>query len=452
MTDRLKPGPYRFIRIDDETEAPFYIIPFDKRGLCDGPETRRDLIKSLKNSEKKDIYTDIFLFSHGWNNDWTVATKRYEAFLNGYMTMRREHNLPMPDNYRPLLVGVFWPSTALVFGESEKGPQIAAGDPAAVDARVAEERLEIRELADQLPPDQVPRFYELTQKSQLSKAEALELAKIAKTFFYHEKDEELQTGAPLSEEEIVALWAAAAPPAQEDLEDFGTTGGGTSTDPQAAGLTDLFKKLDPRNIVRTLTVYQMKDRAGTVGAHGVGPLLRELLAACSSRLHLIGHSYGGKVVLSATSFGDALPRNVESMLLLQPAVSHLCFAEKVPGTNHAGGYRPALARINKPILTTFSANDFPLTKTFHLALRRKDDLGEAKIAGAGDPPSKYAALGGFGPRGAGEQLIDIQDVGKPYQWKQGAEIIGLRGTRTIKGHGDISNESTWWALYSLAST
>lgn len=446
MTDRLLPGPYRRICLDDGTEVPYYIIPFDKRGLCDGPETRRHLL----NSVREDTYSDIFLFSHGWNNDWTVATKRYEDFLNGYMTMRRDHNLPMPPNYSPLLVGIFWPSTALVFGESEKGPQIAAGDPAAVDEMVAEERREIRELADELPPDQARRFYELTQKRSLTEPEALELAKIAKVF-YHEKDEELQLEAPLSEEEIVTLWAAASPEAEEDLEDFGLAGGGAAAGLQAAGIGDLVKKLDPRKIVRILTVYQMKDRAGTVGAHGVGPLLQDLLSAGNSRLHLVGHSYGGKVVLSATSFGGELPRKVESMLLLQPAVSHLCFAETVPGTDRAGGYRPALTRVNKPILTTFSANDYPLTKTFHLALRRKDDLGEAKIAGAGEPPSKYAALGGFGPRRAGEQLIDIQDVGQSYNLGPGAQVIGLRGTRTIKGHGDISNESTWWALYCLAS-
>lgn len=446
MTDRLLPGPYRRLRLDDGSEFPYYIIPFDKRGVCDGPQTRQHLIDSVRAGS----YSDIFLFSHGWNNDWTVATKRYEEFINGYMAMRRQHNLPLPANYRPLLVGIFWPSTAMVFGEGEQGPQIAGADPAAVDARIAEERREIAELAAELPAEKAGRFYELTQKSALTAAEALELADIAKVF-YHDRDEELQLQSPITAKEIVTLWAAATPETDEDLDDFGLAGAGTAGGPQAAGLGDLLKKLDPRNIVRTLTVYQMKDRAGTVGALGVGPLLRELLAAGKARLHLIGHSYGGKVVLSATAFGPELPRKVESMLLLQPAVSHLCFAESIPANGLPGGYRPALARVNKPILTTFSAHDFPLTKTFHLALRREDDLGEAKIAAGGDPPSKYAALGGFGPRHAGEQLLDIQDPGQPYQLGAAGWVLGLRGTRTIKGHGDISNPSTWWALYSLAS-
>lgn len=446
MAHRLPPGPYRRLHLDDGTEIPYYIIPFDKRGLCDGPETRRHLLASVKEGS----YSDIFLFSHGWNNDWTVATKRYEEFIEGFMNLRRKLNLPMPANYRPLLVGIFWPSTALVFGEGETGPQIAAADPAMVDQGIAEERLEIRELAEELPPVQAQRFYELTQRPSLNETEALELAGIAKVF-YRDKNEELLQQTPITEKEIVSLWAAATPETEEDLNDFGIAGGGPAAGPQAAGFGDLVKKLDPRNIVRTLTVYQMKDRAGTVGAQGVGPLLRELLAAGNARLHLIGHSYGGKVVLSATSYGDELPRKVESMLLLQPAVNHLCFAETVPGSDKPGGYRPALARVKKPILTTFSAHDFPLTKTFHLALRRQDDLGEVKIAAAGDPPSKYAALGGFGPRKAGEQLIEIQDAGQPYQLGGGGRVIGLRGTRTIKGHGDISNASTWWALYSLAS-
>ena len=146
----------------------------------------------------------------------------------------------------------------------------------------------------------------------------------------------------------------------------------------------------------------------------------------------------------------ATSRAIHFLLLLQPAVSHLCFADQVPGTTRSGGYRSVLERVTAPILSTFSANDFPLTKTFHIALRRAEDLGDAQIA-SDDPPSIYAALGGFGPRRAGEQLVDIRDVKQAYDLGGEYPVIGLRGTRTISGHGDISNESTWWALYSLVS-
>ena len=133
-TSGLIAGPYRTIQIPDGSSAPYYIIPFDKKGTCSGPQTRTHLIGAVGDQG----FTDIFLFSHGWNNDWTVATNRYEHFMRGYMQMREEHGLTMPAGYKPLLVGVFWPSTVLTFSEKEKGPQIAAGDPAAVDAAVSD--------------------------------------------------------------------------------------------------------------------------------------------------------------------------------------------------------------------------------------------------------------------------------------------------------------------------
>ncbi|HEX7182428.1 MAG TPA: alpha/beta hydrolase [Thermoanaerobaculia bacterium] len=451
MPDRLPPGPYRHLRLSDGTDVPYYIIPFDKQGRCEGPETRKHLLDSAKAQG----YTDIFLFSHGWNNDWTAATERYENFIEGYMGMRQKHSLPMPPGYKPLLVGIFWPSTALVFTEDEVGPGIAADDPEAMDAAVAEERQEVREVAEALPPDaDVERFYELAQKEALTEEEALELARILAPLYRGENDE-LEAGGSSSAEEILAVWKAAAPPQQDfsDASDFGTVGGGTAGGPQAAGFGDALRRLDPRQPIRLFTVWQMKDRAGTVGARGVSPLLRDLLKATEekkTRVHLIGHSYGGKVVLSAVAAAE-LPRKVESILLLQPAVSHLCFAEKVPGTDRPGGYRAVLDRVNKPVLTTFSAHDVPLTRVFHLAVRRADDLGEAKIAAEGEPPSQYAALGGFGPRKAGEKLIDIVDRPQKYDLTQGPRVYGIRATRTIGGHGDVSNESTWWALYNLAS-
>jgi len=447
MTDRLPPGPYKTLSLTDGTAIPFYIIPFDKEGRCEGPATRAHLIDAVRDGS----FTDIYLFSHGWNDDWSAATERYESFIGGYMKMRSDRGLPAPAPYRPLLVGIFWPSTALVFGEKEKGPGFAgAGVP---DAGVAAERREVAEIAAALPDEHVERFYELAQKPALGEAEALELARIALTLPAQGGDE--ITDEVSSPEDLVRLWklvppvdenGGKAPAEPKGDDDFGTAD--AAGGPQAAGVFDF---LDPRLLIRLFTAWQMKDRAGVVGFRGVGPLLRELLAAGQARLHLIGHSYGGKVLLSATASAE-LPRPVETMLLLEPAVSHLCFADRVPSTDRPGGYRSVLSRVRKPILSTFSSRDIPLTVVFHLAVRRADDLGELRIAAEGEPPSKFAALGGYGPRHAGEQLVDIKDPLDRYALPMdGPRIYGLRGDRTIGGHGDISNESTWWALYNLVS-
>lgn len=449
MPDRLEPGPYRVVRTPDGTELPFYIIPFDKHGRCEGPRTRDQLLDRVSVGD----LTDVFLFSHGWNNDWTVATRRYNHFLEGYLGMRERLGLPVPAGFRALLAGVFWPSTALAFGQDEEGPAIAAGDPLGEhDARAA------RQLAEALPADAVAEFYHLAQAPELDEAQARRFAELLRQLPATGAGEDA-TQAPTADD-LVTVWRAAAaesgtdtrPP---DLEDFGlrdATGPPATAGPQVAGIGSFLKKLDPRHVIRMMTVWQMKDRAGTVGANGVHELLTGLLSASSARVHLLGHSYGAKVVLSAAA-ARTLPRRVRSILLLQPAVSHLCFAATVPETHppRPGGYRGVLDRVEQPILSTFSANDSALTKTFHLALRRADDLGEARIAAPGEPPSRYAALGGFGPRGAGERLVDIEDAGRRYDLSGPARVVGLRGTRTIAGHGDISNESTWWALYCLVA-
>ena len=47
------------------------------------------------------------------------------------------------------------------------------------------------------------------------------------------------------------------------------------------------------NILNYTTYYEMKSRAGTVGSNGIAPLIDEL-AFKVERIHLIGHSFGGR--------------------------------------------------------------------------------------------------------------------------------------------------------------
>lgn len=216
--------------------------------------------------------------------------------------------------------------------------------------------------------------------------------------------------------------------------------------PKSAGLLDI---LNPKEIIRKATVFMMKDRAGTVGAHGVGPMLTNILEIGKARVHLTGHSYGAKVVLSALTVPDHGGRKVRSVLLLQPAVNHLCFAVNVDG--RSGGYRAALDRTERPIYTTFSSKDSALSKFFHLAVRRDGDLAEQKIAAA---PSQFAALGGFGPGGlkSGEgRTLDILKAPNRYPAPESThKIYALDGSNnSITGHGDVRNPFTEWALIDL---
>src|SRR5262245_32301272 len=94
----------------------------------------------------------------------------------------------------------------------------------------------------------------------------------------------------------------------------------------------------------------MKERAGTVGAKGVAKLLDEF-GKSVERIHLIGHSFGGRVVTAAAKASST--NRLKSMTLLQAAFSHNGFEPAI------GFFRDVVAnsRIAGPIVITHTFND-----------------------------------------------------------------------------------------------
>jgi hypothetical protein len=81
-------------RADGGAAVPFYVIPFDKDGRCTGPVTLRYLLDHLAEHERSTAYSDIFLFSHGWNTPWPRAVEAYETFISGFSSLHAD--LPDP--------------------------------------------------------------------------------------------------------------------------------------------------------------------------------------------------------------------------------------------------------------------------------------------------------------------------------------------------------------------
>ena len=115
--------------------------------------------------------------------------------------------------------------------------------------------------------------------------------------------------------------------------------------------------------LHALSFWLMKRRAGQVGER----LGRELLApaitalgARAPRLHLIGHSFGAKLVTSAV-LGGVRP---DALVLLQAAFSAFAFADDVPGTKRPGFYRRVLAErmVAGPIVALRSDHDRALSR------------------------------------------------------------------------------------------
>lgn len=412
-----------------------WILRYDEGGACTSPRTREALLNRLRESPNG----SILLLAHGWNNDFGDAVSLYGRFLREFEALADD----APE--LPLVIGVTWPS---IWFPPNDGPRLAA---VVEPDEVAAESV-MRALRDALPPGtDRERLYTLLDSEALSMEQGRELANLLKPALRASGEGAEESGA--SEESIFKTLcdcqiAFGAPVAPSDPERFGTVDDGFDA-PAQAGLLDY---LDSRWALRLASVYLMKDRAGLVGRKGVAPLLREILAIGQGAVYAVGHSFGGKVVLSAATAPGALGRKLAGLLLLQPAISHLSFAETVPGRAGPGGYRSVLDRVEGPIFTTYSASDFPLHDLYHRLIMRRGDLGEIAEAGAGEPPSPYAALGGYGPRGASEHLVDpIPGPNSGVDVPPGVRLVGLDGSagKRIGGHGDVANPYTAWALCEL---
>jgi len=425
-------GPSLMIGGDGQPAIPLYLVSFDKQGRCTSPRTRAAVLADARSGR----YTDLHIYSHGWNNVFDEAVRHYTEFFTEYAGLRQAAGLDS-EAYRPLLVGLIWPSTALL-APGEEPPRLASVGAGFATATTA---LETAALASEMTPDDAARLTTLAaQPGPLDGADSAALARLLMPLLdAHAASDNEGTATPADAGSLLLHWSSVQPraPAPAAAPDG----------LQPAGVLGF---LDPREILRKATVYLMKDRAGVVGNAGVAPLLRETLQESSIRVHLAGHSYGAKVMLAALA---KLPpgRQVTSVLLLQPAVSARCFAERIAEHgDKPGGYRAAIERTALPLFTTFSRNDAALNSFYPLALRRGPDVGEFEPSSSSSP---FAALGGVGPQDMAPGELEITAIldqpGVYPPTLPGVRVRALDGGTGIGGHGDVRNRFTEWALASL---
>lgn len=463
-------GPVEQIPIGGGEHADLYLLRFDKDGRLRSPQTAELMLTAAQQA------TDVFVFSHGWNNNYAQALEAYRGFAKGFAAQRSQLGQASPPGYRPLLVGLIWPSTSFVL-PWEQGPDIAAGPAGGTSTdRDAQTEAMLADVAESMSDEDAAALTELVDgQGALDDEQARAAAELVRSSLWDESDPD--SGAPPPDvSEVLEAWQAVAHATAggadrldqglgEGLEpeldeDFGAADGGGQgqpggVTPQAAGGL----RFDPRDVLRLGSVWKMKARAGTVGAKGVSPLLGRLLGATTARVHLVGHSFGARVMLSAVA-ASPLPRKVRSLLLLQPAVNRWCFAPNVNGTGRAGGYAAVPDRVEHPVVTTYSTHDAALHEFFHLAVRG-GSLGEPDIAAVGDT-HLYGALGGYGPEGLADGPLRrskalaagsmAYDLSTPARVLAVDGSLQLDGHPAIGGHGDISNPVTWWALRNLVTT
>ncbi len=162
---------------------------------------------------------------------------------------------------------------------------------------------------------------------------------------------------------------------QAAAEAFGSAPPGSSTQ----GIGDWFTHAisGAKDAVRVLSYTIMKARAGDIGRSGLGPLLAAVHARSPAvRVHLIGHSFGARLV-SFTLAGIRAPADspVASLLLLQGAFSHWSFAHAQDNPfGRAGTLNTYADRVHGPLAATFSVFDWAVSVWYPKAsfLARQD--------------------------------------------------------------------------------
>ncbi len=427
---------------------PYQELEFAKDGSPVHRE-QADAVRALA-----DEVTDVVVVSHGWNNDMDEARVLYRNLFASMDAVRRSPGITFGDRSIGV-VGILWPSKR--FADAELIPGGAAGigdgDPALPDdlralagvfdtpgAAKALDRA--AELADRLDSsEKAQREYADLLRSLVS-ADGAEPADAPDELFALDGPdlmERLRTAmlslslaaVPGPAGGAMGLGGAAGP---GGVGGVGAAGGGTGG---AAGLgsalTHAWSK--GRSLLNFITYYEMKARAGRIGSASVAPVLHSQVAGRAT-LHLVGHSFGARLVTAAS---DALPgaTSVGSLNLLQAAFSHNSFArEWAPG--RPGGFRRMVDehRVSGSTIITHTRND----KAVGIAYAIASSIADQAASGIGDADSPFGGLGSNGAQHTPEADDGqaLEDVGARYHFTGGG-IHNLLADRFVSGHGDVSN-------------
>jgi pimeloyl-ACP methyl ester carboxylesterase len=376
--------------------------------------------------------TDLFVLSHGWNNGVDSARDLYQAMftlLADQLGANRSSSAA---------VGIIWPSLLLPDDDPATAPPVPSSGMQLAAALTPAFPNQAQDLAvmgamlDDQPHDEqkLTEFHTLATGLVTTESVAAE----------DSGESSMITGDPM---QVLNYAATLAPAAGDD----------------AQGIPNPFTTFwsGARELLRSMSYYEMKNRAGVIGKNGLGPLLAGLEG--SPRIHLMGHSFGARLVsyalagLPAELTGTSSP--IKSLTLIQGAFSHFTFASTLPfDGGRAGALAGDDARVDGPLLATFTAADRAVGWWYPAAslLARQDN--EA----ASDVTYRWGAMGhdGYQQNPAATE-IPLAATGKPYDFARGQfyaldsnAVINTNQSAFSGAHSDIRHPEVLWAVASAA--
>lgn len=393
--------------------------------------------------------TDLLVISHGWKNDQRDARTLYETLL---ANVRAAAGDAWADGGRRFgVVGVFWPAfrflpdlSLLPDGAQDDGMGGAAG---AGDDDVPRDELAAyaTQVAAELGTEPLA-FAAAALEGARGGRPADDFVDRLRALLSHGDDDLKHDHRALMRDrggDLVADLAnggaasalAFDPDAPEDAEMGGAANLGRVVDRmrqwRAGGRAAV------ASILNQATYYEMKARAGAVGA-AVAALLGT--PPPGVRVHLIGHSFGARLVSAICANAPVL--SPASLTLLQGAFSHNGLGSGEyrgrGGAGRDGAFRAIVAehRVSGPIVVTHTHRDSAVGFFYAVASALS---GEASAAWGlerviGGPTDRHGGMGANGAR----SLLDGEGEAHIATLTGDAVALGDTGTIAFAG-GRVHN-------------
>jgi hypothetical protein len=426
-------------RADDPDGADGRMIPRVEEALATEPEP----------------YTDVFLMSHGWMGDVPAAIKQYDRWIGAMAACPDDLDRArrLRPGFRPLLVGLHWPS--LPFGDEELGgwPDVSFATPGTAAPALPDAPSLVEAYADRIADTPAAReaLKTIFASAAVDTAPFGLPPEVAEAYRVLDRESGLGAGSPAnapgSDREPFDPDAAYEDVLKESEVSFGVAG----------------SLLGPVvGLLRSLSFFKMKDRGRAIGETSFHTLLGDLQRIATEsgrdmRFHLVGHSFGC-VVVSATlagPMGRATAEPVHSAFLAQGAVSFWSYCSDIPHAKGSPGYFRRVIdgkRVSGALVTTQSEHDTAVCRLYPAASFAGRDVAFAP----GELP-KYGALGAFGAQGEGVDAVAMAMLAsdEPYAFERG-KVYNLDGSRYIAemqslgagAHNDIAHPQVAHAMWS----
>jgi hypothetical protein len=428
------------------TNLTYYLIAFDAAGRERTEDSGERLSRRVLEVLAREPITDVFLISHGWKGDMPAARQQYGDWI-GAMAQCSDDIARMQKarpGFRPLLIGLHWPS--LPYGDESLGGgasfDVAGGKSVESLIDQAAERI-----AD-TPAARAALRTIFTAASEDIAPSSL--------------PPEVRAAYKILDSEAAPGDGGVAAPPDADREPFDPEQYYQAAQQESVSF-GIFGLGGILSVLRQLSFWKMKDRARQFGESGGFELLTALQQAAAGRdvrFHLMGHSFGC-IVVSATVAGPrgkgTLVRPVDSLALVQGALSLWSYCSAIPVAASKAGYFASLVADRKVagcLITTQSEFDTAVGRLYPLAAGVARQLSMAP----GDELPRYGAVGSFGIRGPGIDIVDLEmlPAASDYSFAPG-KIYNLESSRYIStgsglsgAHNDIAHAEVAHGVWQAA--